>query len=803
MPVVNTSLTVLNNDEFFRTWSPLTLENLVLRYDKNLLDQLIKNPRDELGNFKVNITSDDLNHLKKFKQSTKSTQTYKYNQDDYIGRVYHSTCIQFMRSEIRKTLLYSFYYDLDIKSCQPTLLYNLCKYHGLKTDKLKDFIEKGRETFFENGIKNGIPKHELKNKINCCLFTCSSDDPVLEPIANEISDNLQFLKRTYPIIWENSLKQKKISNKDKKLNKNNHHGTFLSFLLQTIENRIITIAYHELKKTFGINTGLILHDSLHIEKTKKFEELEKITLALNKIIKQKFFDFDITFVLKDFSNETLHNHQSLKYTNKLNEKLLCDAFYEFYKDKGCPITVVNNELYICDPSTNLWSKEKLNLFKDIFENEEFNFFLLYKLSSKVLFTKATEWVNLQKYFILDSRFVKPKDFDFDDKPDIIAFNNKKCIQLYKNNKTQTWLIRDLNPDDYCTMNTGYPLIDGGGVNGGGVNGGGVDKGCPLIPLILIKNCFQDDDTAETFLSILGSSIYGELLYKKFFISKGAGDNGRSFISNMLNKALGDYHGTFNADFFTSAENSSDLKNPEAIQNMKKRFITMNEPKASNKGYSNYFDTEKIKMYSGNDILKARLLNSNQIHEFINRATILSCLNKMLKISNIGGAERQRIFIIPQDTQFVDEPELPHQKRKLQDTSFINEVAFKNKVMFMLLSYWDKFVKNNLKLVLSQQILDTTDECLSDPIDLFLKKTVIKTNSADDFIPLSELYDEYEKTFDGDLKFIKKQKEFKETLLNKRFTIKLIDKKYKDGIRINCTAVLYSKIIKGNPLINPL
>lgn len=777
MPVIFDK-TILN-EEFFKDYPPLDSENIKLCYDKNLLEQLIKNPRDELGNHKVNITVDDIKLLKKFKEKIKTSQKYSYKQDNKIGRLYHSSTIQQMKGELRRTLLYQFYYDLDIKCCQPTLLFNLSKFHGLKMDKLKYFIEKGKDEFFENGLKNGIQKQELKDRINCCLFTCQSDDPVLKDIAEEIGKALEFLKVIYKNIEDVSLKKKNIKIEDKLLNKNNYHGSFLSFLLQTIENRIITIAYHELKNKFKVNTGLVLHDSLHIEKTKSFEDLEKITVDLNKIIKEKFFDFDITFVLKDFSKETLPNHEKLKFINKLNEKLLCNAFYKFFKDEGCPIVVVNNELYICNPETNLWSKESLNLFKDIFENDDFNFFLLKEYSSKVVYTKASEWNNLQKYFILDSRFVKPKNFDFDDKPDIIAFNNKKCIQLNKNNKNQTWLIRDLKPDDYCTMSTGYPLNFENFEN--------FEE-----PKTIIKNCFQDDDTAETFLTILGSSIYGELLYKKFFINKGAGDNGRSFISNILRLSLGDYHGTFNADFFTSAENSSDIKNPEAIQNMKKRFITMNEPKASNKGKSNYFDNEKIKMYSGNDILKARLLNSNHCYEFINRATILSCLNKMLKISNIGAAERQRIYIIPQDTQFVDEPKLPHQKKRLQDTSFIYTEKFKNSVMILLLSYWDKFVKNDFNLIFSQQILDTTDECLSDPTDLFLKQTLI-TSDKDDYVKLQDLYDKYEKNYEGDIKFIKKIKEFKEILIQKRFTVKKIDKII-DGNRHSYNAILYCKLI---------
>ena len=89
-------------------------------------------------------------------------------------------------------------------------------------------------------------------------------------------------------------------------------------------------------------------------------------------------------------------------------------------------------------------------------------------------------------------------------------------------------------------------------------------------------------------------MYGELLVKKFFINKGYGDNGRSFFANLIHEVFGDYHGTFNSNFFIGKDFSDgDIKCIESINNMDKRFITINEPNSSNGFKNTSWACEKI------------------------------------------------------------------------------------------------------------------------------------------------------------------------------------------------------------------
>jgi hypothetical protein len=750
------------NENFFINYKPLTLEKINLVYDKHLLDNLIKNPKDEDGNYIVELSRDEILELKNFRKDAKKLCYYEYKNKQKYGRVYHTTNIQRMKSVLRKTLLYQSYFDLDIVNCHPTLLLNLLKFHSLKCDELEKFVNGGRDHYINENFKYGISRETSKQNIQKAIFTCQSEEQELISLTNELQHSVIELKRLYPEVLDFV----------KGLPKNyNQEGTFLAYLLQTIENRIITLIFHYLR-TEGIETGLILHDAVYIKRTKTLEDFEYIIDKVKNAVKQNFYGFDINFKLNDISTEALENHHKLKEDIRLNEKIIIDAYYEYCKGKPS-VLILNNEVFCCNIENNLWQSSSKYLFKSIFEDASFNEYLSINFGSRIKYTNSRSWNELYNYFLLDERFVKDSLFEFDNDATLIAFKNKKCIQLSKNDKETPYIIRDLLPEDYCMMSVGYSL-DESGIN-------------KEFPRELIKNCFQDNDTAETYLMILGSSIYGELLYKKFFLNKGSGNNGRSFISRLLHKCLGDYFGTCNSNFFTNAETDGDIKSPEIIENRKKRLITFNEPKSTNGRIKLSFDAEKIKLVSGGDIIVARPLNSNKIYKFINISTYFGNVNKLLNIPNIGAAERERIYIIPQNTEFCENPILPHQKKLINNSDFFNDLSFKNSVMFLLLEYWEKFVKNDLQLVFSNEIMEYTEEYLGDDINSFMMMNL--ESSINDFCRFKDVYERYCDTYKGDLRLLKSQKDFKESLVNKRCIIKVVNK-VKDGERHNYNALLH-------------
>lgn len=754
---------------FFDSFNSLTNKDIDLLYNKNLLNKLIKNPKNEMGNHIVDLSNDEVKELKDLRKAFKKKGQYRYTNENRYGRVYHNSNIQFINSVLRKTVLYDNYFEADIINCQPTLLQQLCKFHNLECKNLNLFV-KNRDKIIDSYLHGGAySRDEVKEKLATVFFNEKCYDPEFIELHKEVLSITNTLKKYYNDVYSFSKEKNKVSK--------NPDTSFLAILLQTIENRIITVSYSFLEEK-SIKCGLVLHDGLYIRNDKSIEELKPIIKDMEKFIKDNFYDFEIQFKLKDFTTETLHGHEELKDdVSSLTDKELTDAYFEFTKDIGSRIILVNNEFWVCDDNS-VWKQGNDAYLKSILDTKEFNEYLLVKYSNKINFDTAREWSNLFKYLKMDIRFHKNHLFLFNDKPEVLAFSNKKCIILNKFNKDTPFTVRELLPNDYTTMTTNFPLDESL-----------LDVSYKSYCKEIITNQFQDIKTAETYLTIMGLSLYGELLVKNFFINKGCGDNGRSFFSNLISKVFGDYHGTFNSDFFISKDNDGDIKCPEGIANKDKRLITINEPSSSNNFRQTTWATEKIKTFTGNDIIQARNLSANDIVNYKNRATILNNLNTRVDFKIMDGATRDRVIVIPQDTQFVDEVILPHHRPKIMDDLFLNTDKFKFNTMMVLLDYWGVFVNNDLKLELSQQIKDFSDEMLNDKLDLFISQYYVKTTSKEDYITLEDLYEHYLfKVPQGD--FTIKKNTFKEKLTSKKYTVKKINRNDEQGNRVNKLAVLF-------------
>ena len=83
------------------------------------------------------------------------------------------------------------------------------------------------------------------------------------------------------------------------------------------------------------------------------------------------------------------------------------------------------------------------------------------------------------------------------------------------------------------------------------------------------------------------------------------------------------------------------------------------------------------------------------------------LNSAPYFVSIDGALVERIIVIPQDTRFVDKPELDFHRQKLKNVECINLERFKNHMMYLFVCYWGKFIKDNQEIIYSKQILEKT------------------------------------------------------------------------------------------------
>ena len=116
--------------------------------DVSILNQLINSTsllysvEWTAGSMKFESEKHQLLMLKK--QLKNKKLTVKYRRPKYqLGRVYPAKSLSLcsVRREIRHTLAYNKYVDIDVANCHPELLKQVCDHNKIKTRYLKQYVE--------------------------------------------------------------------------------------------------------------------------------------------------------------------------------------------------------------------------------------------------------------------------------------------------------------------------------------------------------------------------------------------------------------------------------------------------------------------------------------------------------------------------------------------------------------------------------------------------------------------------------------------------------------------------------------
>ena len=110
-----------------------------------------------------------------------------------------------MYKPIRNLLSHKYYNYLDIKNCQPTVIYNLCIKYGIVCVQLRDYIDKRDDYFNMYENTTGKTKKEIKslfislfygkktlNEIKNELFRGKKIDEWIEKLLKELLSILDF-----------------------------------------------------------------------------------------------------------------------------------------------------------------------------------------------------------------------------------------------------------------------------------------------------------------------------------------------------------------------------------------------------------------------------------------------------------------------------------------------------------------------------------------------------------------------------------------------------------------------------------
>ena len=268
--------------------------------------------------------------LKKYLKSSKDNYvTIKYTRKTNYGR-YHGNGLQKCPREVRKYLSNGNYIDIDISNCHPVILEQLLHKYNISVPLFLNKYNINRD--------NIIQEYDLKNKFGIFKImyneNYNTDDKYIKNMHETVYQKLiPNLIQDYSYIYQNI--NQTLSNK---------YGSFLSQILQDIENNIIMCVF---KKCLDLNmkVGVIVFDGLMIEKNgynvKYLKELEKtVSEHLNYNIQLVEKNMDTTWLPeKIITNST----QIIKHQFKQDYNNIGDLINIKYSNQIVTGKIIDND----------------------------------------------------------------------------------------------------------------------------------------------------------------------------------------------------------------------------------------------------------------------------------------------------------------------------------------------------------------------------------------------------------------------------------------------------------------------------
>jgi hypothetical protein len=250
--------------------------------------------------------------LKKLIKNNKLKVSYKrpkYN----LGRVYPNKSLSLcsIRRELRHTLAYGNYIDIDIANCHPELLNQLCIHHDIKTKYLNEYVKNRDAILSETMIFYDCNRDEAKT-LFISLMYYGAFNSWNKGANKEPTEFIYNFINELKIISENFINvNPAIVKIVKALHKKNEKGSVMSIILQEKERIVLECVYNALiKKNIVVNNDCVLcFDGIMIKQNKYSNNLLE---ELSNIVYEEL-KFKLTFTQKEFNEHYLEELKNITY----------------------------------------------------------------------------------------------------------------------------------------------------------------------------------------------------------------------------------------------------------------------------------------------------------------------------------------------------------------------------------------------------------------------------------------------------------------------------------------------------------
>ena len=462
-----------------------------------------------------------------------------------------------------------------------------------------------------------------------------------------------------------------------------------------------------------------------------FNEINKPKQAL------VFIDNDIIECGEKIVDDFTHNNLAKIYSNYSKGEIFYTTAYGWIiYDKITRIWTYNNDKtslifpissFFCNimkEYSSFYFNKNNNLKLSKHEEEEF----LKKIKE---ITKMKREVGNSSFISgvisqVQSILTKPSDFidNFDNKPNLFAFSDGKCIDMLNNG-----MVREIEKDDYIMTTCGYPYP--------------IRDEFFIEKMNNIINSLSDDnEQIRSIKTLLSLGLWGENKNEIFAQLTGSGGNGKGLLDTGIKKVYGKYYQCINSNQLTDYEKENGRANSELASCRFARIVMATEPADSKNGKSTTLKVPTLKKWTGRDVITTRFLHKD-CFSFTAKFTLMMQLNDLIDLSTNDEAIKRRMKVIELPFKFVENngQELT-ENEKYRDESLktiISTEEYRNAFLFILIDCW---LENNGKFFESAKVKLITNEFFEEqnPVkSWFLQKYEIDNYSK---ISATDMFNSY-------------------------------------------------------------
>lgn len=653
-------------------------------------------------------------------KGNKHETTYKLGKDikhEELGRFVARTGLQCLSRECRAALAQKYYWDVDIRNAQPTLLEQYARQKGWNCDKLKHYNENRDDILTDLMDELQIDRSEAKEMV-CRVMFGGAFTGLTPFFVNELQPEVSNLMRN--IFNEKQNVYPTIAKKP------NATRSMMAMVLQTEERKCLLAMDTSLAKQ-GRSLDVLIHDGGLVRKKEGEVRLpDEVLRRVERDIKEET-GYTISLAVKPLTTtlerENDDHHELLPADVLVDDAYAAKVFVSLMVGK----IVLDAAVWLFDDTSGIWTCDDAVLNRKMVEFGEDLVFRQQGPMGVKVFNYSGDVAHQDRLrrslpSVLPDRQGYFKD-RLESSIDKLLFTDGIYDFL-----TSTF-TKGFNPDIvfFGAVPRPFPAQRD-------------EEAIELVRTKFFRDPFKNPAVGDTLLHFLARGVAGHYEAKKAVVAYGPENSTKGSLVKHLNTTLGGgLMGSFQGDSLLMR--TGDVEATKSLSWVKKfcdkRIATSSEIS---------IDPVKPRPINGN-LLKSLsgggdpiILRTNHKdeEEVVNKSLTFIFVNDLPPIAPVDGSIRDRLVTIPYSYGFVDEPKFSYQKlRDHTISATLKTDTYRDATIWLLLDAmkaWDRkpyllpdecnALKNDLAPMLN------VEELLKEEYDL--------TGDVEDAIPTEEL-----------------------------------------------------------------